>query len=233
MISIHAPKQHQLSCVECQEQDALTRPRKKKKSGKPKKITKPKAIRQTTTPKQHEITCQECGKIVLKPDKTQQFCSLACAAVNRAINGITAGSATKCVFEFEGNSIRCDSILEFACLTYFTENNTIKSISRCSFAIPYVFENKMLKFVPDFIIETQNEKFIVECKSSVGKSLSKKWHDYKEKAEIKRRLLEEHANQNGMICVWFSPSVSGEFRKVYVRVQKERKFEVRGTPPQQ
>lgn len=119
--------------------------------------------------------------------------------------GSETGCGHKCHFEFNNEKIRCDSKLEYACLQYAVKYLNAKKIMRHKEAIEYKKKDKICRFLPDFIIETQSEKFIVECKyDRAGKYLNKKWGNYLGSAILKKKVLIRHAKENGMRWLWFT-----------------------------
>lgn len=202
IVSIHRPKTY---CLECRKSRRALMPRTEFLN----------------------LSCQQCNTVFFSKNKNKKYCSKEClkiqqsqTAVSNIISGKTISSSrTKTIFLYKEKEIKCDSLLECACLKYFVNNFNVQKINRCNFSIPYIFENKSYNYIPDFIIELINSKIIVECKSTVGNSLSTKWHNYKEKSVIKQKLLENYAKENNMNYVWFSPE-NAIFRKIYCEVKK-------------
>jgi DNA-directed RNA polymerase subunit RPC12/RpoP len=177
--------------------------------------------------------CQMCQTEIFHCGK---FCD-PCRRINSSNsrikdikNGISNVISIRSDFVFNDLIIKCDSLLERACLTYFISNFNVVNIERCEFTIPYTYGGSNRQYLPDFIIETDNCKYLIECKSTVSKSLSERWHDYTEKSLIKRELLEKYAIENNMIPIWFCPTENKEYRRTYVRLQEERRKSLIITP---
>jgi len=195
----------------------------------PKKLTKGKNKIQKT----FDLKCATCGNDFTSLKKDTKNCSKICVtkykndsgvlsalAVKRILDGYgPIGAGTKCDFIFNQSTIKCDSILEYSSLEYFTSKLDIISIERCDFSIPYVYEDKNYKYIPDFIFNTKSDGYILECKGVVGKKLNEKWRNYLEKAKIKKVELEKYAKLHNLTPIWFSPEIN-EYRKCYVKNQK-------------
>lgn len=121
--------------------------------------------------------------------------------------------AQKCVFEFQGSFIRCDSLIEFACLDWFLKTFDVKSIIRCNFSILYqACDNKQRRYIPDFIIETSEKKFLIECKSYMSvKSVNEKWRKYNENAILKKEALLEYCKTGDFEAFWFTKDIHIKF----------------------
>lgn len=124
------------------------------------------------------------------------------------------GKSIKCFYEFENFKINCDSKLEYVCLDYFTKNNIVKNITRCNFFINYIdFENINRKFVPDFIIDTKDNTYIVECKyEKLNYIMQQKWKSYVENSNIKKIVLEKYCKDNNYIPFWFTNKTDKNYK---------------------
>ncbi len=125
-----------------------------------------------------------------------------------ALRRIDAGErwfGTQTSYSFRGLSIACDSYLEKACLMMIdAEWPHAVSVSRCDFWIPYGMPGEVgnpRRYNPDFLVTLPDRKVIVEVKSErMGKADT--WEDYREKALVKQRVLEEYTRDNGYDLFW-------------------------------
>lgn len=172
----------------------------------------------------YEKTCPVCSTLfkVRKGRAKQKTCSLSCGhklshsnptvreklsiARTKAIKeGKTNFASIKCYYPFNGVHIRCDSKIEYACLNYFETQHKATEITRCTESIVFDDEGVKRRFTPDFVVETPEGCYVIECKSSVSsKILNAKWRRYNELAEKKRVLLDTFARQTGRKPFWFT-----------------------------
>lgn len=167
------------------------------------------------------LTCQTCKcEFTVRKLLARTHCSKKCVysdpkrseqlslgAINALKRGRSSGRGTKTQYLFENRKIRCDSLIELTCLNWFVANYAIKQILRGDdHVITYTdFLGKTRRFIPDFYLESEQHKFIVECKSVVmSTSLSDTWHSYKKISDLKRKCLQEYCLQNGFIMMWFT-----------------------------
>ena len=152
--------------------------------------------------------CHECWEN--SADQRRQATSALLARKMRtvAMRRIDAGerwfgTQTSCVCQ--GNEISCDSLLEKACLMMIdAEWNDVLHVRRCDFWIPYGMPGEdscARRYNPDFIAEFADRKVIVEVKSE-RICRSDTWEDYRDKALVKQRVLEEYASVNGFEVFW-------------------------------
>ena len=175
--------------------------------------------------------CATCGEIFEeKASSTQTHCSISCTqkhperrALQSAhrIEALKSGrvhhKSIRCVFPW-GGGIRCDSRLEFSCLEWLCRTRNVLDIRRCEEAIPYDDDGQVRKFLPDFLVETSDGILIVEVKSQVyPRSLSEKWHRYRESIPFKQDALKGFAEARGFEAVWYTPLTPGNrYRKLNV-----------------
>lgn len=175
----------------------------------------------------YEKTCPVCSTLfkVRKGRAKQRTCSPSCGlklshsnpnvreklslARTKAIQeGKTNFTSIKCYYPFSGEHIRCDSKIEYACLNYFETRHGATEIARCTESIVFDDEGVKRRFTPDFVIETPEGCYLIECKSSVpSKRLNAKWRRYNELAEKKRVLLDDFASQTGRKPFWFTKDI--------------------------
>ena len=119
----------------------------------------------------------------------------------------------KLIFNFNGKEIKCDSKIEYACLDYFVKNFNPKDMKRCMEHVSYLdtTTNKKRRYLPDFIIITNDKEYIVECKGYAGKSLNGKWRKYNELSDIKKEVLKEYARNTNRESFWFTKDIHRKF----------------------
>lgn len=108
------------------------------------------------------FTCICCGKNYnLKEHKSQKYCSIECskkykhyllseAAKKRGIGGYVENSINNCK-QGRYKGIKCDSSWELAFILWNEMQG--KSIQRYKGYLTYMFEDKLCKYYPDFIID--------------------------------------------------------------------------------
>lgn len=173
------------------------------------------------------LTCKRCNRLFQR-HKIQTFCSKKCKKEHpiseetrqkqskkrcESLQNGNGVKAKKCVFEFQDSKIRCDSLIEFACLDWFTKTFDVKSIIRCNFSILYqACDSKQRRYIPDFIIETFDRKFLVECKGYISvKSVNEKWRKYNENAILKKNVLLEYCKTSNLEAFWFTKDIHIKF----------------------
>lgn len=176
------------------------------------------------------LICEYCNnkfKRTLK-HKHQKYCSSECqnkcpkikeklsiSRICKLKQGITNDRGIKGLFLFNEKQIRCDSKLEYVCLDWFIKNKKVKDINRCTKSIIYYDqENIKRRYLPDFLIKTNEGIFIVECKSNIGKSLNEKWRKYKELSVIKQEVLKNYALKNNYKYFWFTKEIHLKYYKM-------------------
>jgi len=188
------------------------------------------SVKRRKTPREKE--CQSCGKIYSPRRGDQASCSVKCASKLRSksseyrqkmsilmTNRILRGDHTKflksikCEYVFKEEKIKCDSKVEYSCLNYFETNFKIKSMKRCNFYLEFQHEGVKRRYVPDFIIETENEKFIIECKTEIGKNkdVSRKWSYYYDTIEEKKKALEKFCEKEGFKSFFYTKNLNSAF----------------------
>lgn len=107
-------------------------------------------------------TCSTCGKQYTKSmHKSYEYCSLKCsnigkhnklsdAAKKRGIGGFVENSINNCK-QGRYKGIKCDSSWELAFILWNEMQG--KSIQRYKGYLTYIFEDKLCKYYPDFIID--------------------------------------------------------------------------------
>jgi hypothetical protein len=169
--------------------------------------------------------CIECGKEFLAGNKgnkealNKKTCSKECKnkfhskfMAKKASDGTIKNRRTSCEYNFKNKTIKCDSKIEYACLDYFEKKYEIINIKRSDIVIEYEFDGCLKHYNPDFEIETNNEYFIIECKTIIkNKFLNEKWRKYNEISKIKKQKLEEYANNNGIKSFWFTKEIHRKF----------------------
>jgi len=178
-----------------------------------------------------EKVCPECSKTFsVKPSRSyRKTCSKACGhkhAVSRPetieklsiartkaiMEGKTNFNSIKCTYMFRDQEIRCDSKIEYACLNYFETVFNAIEMKRCDESIVFYDNGRKRRFIPDFIIETSEDCFIVECKSFASvKSLNEKWRKYNELSIIKREVLSKFAAETHRKPFWFTKDLHADY----------------------
>lgn len=144
-----------------------------------------------------------------RPDRKER---LSIARTQAIIDGKTNFKSIKCTYFFKETPIRCDSKIEYACLNYFETVYNAISMRRCSESIEFDDNGQKRRFIPDFIIETQDDCFIVECKSFVSvKNLNEKWRKYNELSLKKREVLNEFAVMTNRKPFWFTKNLHAAY----------------------
>ena len=180
-----------------------------------------------------EKACLICSEkfIVVKRKSCKKTCSKSCsgklrnssldlreklsvARTKAIISGKTNFKSIKCDYKFKNSLIKCDSKIEYACLNYFETVYDAISMKRCNEFIEFEDNGQKRRFIPDFIIETNEDVFIVECKSFVSiKSLNEKWRKYNELSLKKKVILVEYANSTNRKSFWFTKDLHLKFYK--------------------
>lgn len=180
--------------------------------------------------------CVECGNYfsIGWDKREQETCSRKCArkrlnknpnyikklsisAIRAHQEGKMKGSkkTIRCNYLFENKFIRCDSKVEYVCLDYFVKNYKVIDISRCNFFIEYMFDDKIKRYLPDFLIKTDKETYVVECKSyfKITKDVqnSKSWSTYYNTIEPKKYALKTFCNKNGYKDFFFTKNLHRRF----------------------
>jgi hypothetical protein len=178
------------------------------------------------------LKCDWCKREFTKlfNKRNQNFCSTSCSSsfINsldsvrdnlskKRIEAIKLGktnfNSVKCQYNFRGRIIQCDSKIEYACLDYIEKNYDVINIERCNFSIEYLDKKgKKHRFLPDFFVECNNGKIIVEAKSDIIiNALNEKWHFYKETSELKKQALIEFCKLNNFEPFWFTTKLNRKF----------------------
>jgi hypothetical protein len=166
-------------------------------------------------------SCEICGKSIKKRSKRCKNHRLPPTAATREKLSILAikrikrigSNPIKIEYKSRGTIIRCDSKMEYAGILYLKSLGE-KNIKRNHCAIIYYDVNgQKRRYLPDFI----SDNYITEVKSIVGKSLSLKWHAYKEQIPFKKEALEREAKRIGKKALWLSKE-NVEFGKIYASV---------------
>jgi len=144
-------------------------------------------------------------------------------AVQRVKDGRVHSHSHRVKFLFQNEEIRCDSLMEYACLDWCVKNYQTQQLSRSSLVIEYVYSGKIHNYIPDFEMITQSgEKFIIECKTAqVGKVLSQKWDNYLQKSPLKENALRNFCQKNDIKMIWFD--ANKQHRSFYRKLQQNLK----------
>lgn len=166
----------------------------------------------------YKKTCsKKCG-YKLSNSYVEKREKLSIARTQAILDGKTNSKSIKCVYDFNGKSIRCDSKIEYACLNYFETVFQAVSMERCRESVEYDDDGQTRRFTPDFIIETPSDCFIVECKSFASpKNLNEKWRKYNELSLKKKQILIEFASSTNRKSFWFTKDLhSSYYNKVKI-----------------
>lgn len=190
-----------------------------------KKLRKSASLKRHTQETKEKISksikrhCQEHPhkgyKITKKwSDERRQKSSLL--MIDRIVNGKVKLTSKRCFYVFKGNTIRCDSKVEYSCLNYFEKEFDVQEISRCSFSIKYDYKGKEKNYIPDFVIKTNDRVFIVECKQffwdeRIKNKAQGKWKFYYESFKYKKKALEKFCQQNNYTSFFYFVDMNKEF----------------------
>lgn len=120
----------------------------------------------------------------------------------------------KCYYHFKDKKIRCDSKVEYSCLDYFEKNYSVIDIERCDFLLDFEFNNVLRKYNPDFRITTDNNIYIVECKTILSnKELVRKWKYYYDTIEQKKDCLQKYCDDMGYISFNYNKKLNEKYYK--------------------
>ena len=170
-----------------------------------------------------EVKCKICDKIMIcKQGSEKTYCSKFCIVNDpeyienlskKRIEAIKCGktnyNSIKCTYSFNGDNIQCDSKIEYVCLDYFEKNYEVLCIRRCDFAIKYKDNDRVRRFLPDFVIEIENKKFLIECKGCVAsKILDERWRFYNRTSKLKKIALWEYCRDNNLEPFWFTKDMN-------------------------
>ncbi len=121
----------------------------------------------------------------------------------------------RCYYSFKDSLIRCDSKVEYTCLDYFCKTYDVEEIKRCDFFIEYEFKSKIKRYLPDFVIKTKEDTYIVECKSffKITDDVinSKSWSMYYDTIEPKKKVLKEFCQNNNYKDFFFTKKLHRYF----------------------
>ena len=206
----------------------------RKYSSNIKKEQKNKKISQSLTGSGHENInkiCLQCGTpfIVDWSHRKQKTCSKQCGAIygnssdekreklslkrtENIKNGVVNGAGKKSEYTFNNEIIKCDSKIENSCINYF-EKLGASEIKRSSIVIVYQdHNNKKRRFLPDFEITMNDEKYLIEAKGFISvKTLDEKWREYNKISEIKKDVLIDYCSKNNMKPFWFTKNINRKY----------------------
>ena len=130
--------------------------------------------------------CKACSEnfTIDYPHRDNVYCSVKCSKSNiseetrlkiskkisyiRSLGKFSFNSI-RCKFRFKNKYIRCDSQLEYNGLTKICNEFEVFDINRSSLILPYIYENRIRHFNPDFEIILKNGSIIIlECKCSIS-----------------------------------------------------------------
>jgi hypothetical protein len=175
-------------------------------------------------------SCPVCHEKNAPTRRAAMLAKLATSSRINALRRIDAGErwfGTQTSYNFRGQLVECDSYLEKACLMMIdAEWPEAVSVARCSFWIPYGMPGEVgspRRYNPDFLVILPERKVIVEVKTvRMGKADT--WEDYREKALVKQRVLEEYVRDNGYDLFWCTQrDVKPYYRKVLADPDRPRK----------
>lgn len=178
----------------------------------------------------HLTLCIHCG-IEFDHDRKRLFCSKLCkdkhgpsVEMREKLSKIFTEKikrgefrsylkSIKCSYEFKDTSIKCDSKVEYSCLNFFETNYKVISIKRADIVLTYKHDGINKSYLPDFIIDTTEGKFIVECKAEIGKNanVSRKWGYYYDTIEPKKEALKKYCNENNFISFFYNKGMNSKF----------------------
>lgn len=157
-----------------------------------------------------EYNCIDCNAVICGSRSGKKYCdscrekSVSSKMQVRIDTGLLYSKSIKCEFAFNDKKIRCDSKLEYVCLSYFQSEYDVLDMRRAQLKLPYLLDSKTKSYYPDFeIVLKDGTKYLVECKGVVGKKLSEKWNDYNRKSIEKKKVLESWCIENDYISYWF------------------------------
>lgn len=178
-----------------------------------------------------ELICSYCHKnfVVGWNRRSQQYCSRSCASISvnsrfivrknhsermtqRILDGSgwVLGGGRRVKFNWLGIEINCDSVIEWCGLQLIIQMFDVKNIIRNPVRIPYIDNDQMRVFVPDFRIDTHdNRSLIMECKSRQHPKRDgcEIWKNYQRLVPAKKSALQKYCENNGLLWAWFDEHV--------------------------
>jgi hypothetical protein len=190
----------------------------KRKHNDVKKIC-PECKHEFTVPwvKRNQKCCSiKCGRsLLIKNPEYIKNCSLSSILANQQGKMKGTKRAIRGFYLFNNKKIRCDSKLEFACLNYFESHYKVKNMERCNFFIEYIFNGKIKRYLPDFLIETEEKIYITECKSyfkiTEDVKNSESWSMYYDTIEPKKIALKKYCNEHNYEDIFFTKDMHRNF----------------------
>jgi hypothetical protein len=114
-----------------------------------------------------------------------------------------------------GKSIRCDSLLERSFVLMMSRNPLVKDVRRSGVWISYVDDAITRRYNPDFVVEFVDGTFAIAEVKSERMGTRDVWEDYRNKSELKRKILEEYAASSNMKAIWYTQATSPQtYREV-------------------
>ena len=152
-----------------------------------------------------KFSCVHCHKGITCSNLNCIRMNQSHLAIQRVQSGKVNSHSHRVKFLFQDEEIRCDSLMEYACLDWCFKNFKPQKLSRSVLIIEYSYQNQIHQYIPDFDMISQDEKkYIVECKTlQVGKVLSKKWDNYLQKSPLKEMALRDYCEKNNIEVIWF------------------------------
>jgi len=90
-----------------------------------------------------------------------------------------------------------------------------RRIRRSDVWIPYVDGATTRRYNPDFIVEFADGSLSIAEVKSERMGTRDVWEDYRNKSELKRKILEEYACFNNMKAIWYTQATSPQtYREV-------------------
>lgn len=181
------------------------------------------------------VPCTVCGTSFTRKTTSQvKTCGRKCQnqlqsrlAIDRLKKGLVRSRSVRCVFDFHGVPIRCDSLMEYSCLDWCVKTLSATLIKRSELVLTYDDQGTVRRYIPDFEIINDEGTTYVECKAlDMGSNLSQKWHKYLHTASLKKSALEQHCKSTNTKMIWFvAHTMHGKFYKEITAKYRRGEFE--------
>jgi hypothetical protein len=177
--------------------------------------------------------CVFCHKdFTAQWNSRKETCSPQCKRQQQSVKtiekvkaGQIKSKSIRCEYLYRGHTIRCDSLMECACLDWCEHNLDPIDMKRSTLVLEYADDDTTRRYLPDFEIKnSKNELIFVECKSQhMSSHLSEKWHRYKHTSVLKKQALEEYALEVGATVVWFDANTMHKHFYCQLQIDNRKK----------
>lgn len=180
--------------------------------------------------------CGFCGKEFIKKKgahTSNKYCSTECSTnalskkrIDKIVKDGGSNFSTKWELNYRDKLYKCDSLLEAAAIIWLIDNLNADNIERAQIILEFVAsDNKTHRYNPDFLAKIGDETYIIEVKQDWDKTTkTNDWHRYSLFWEEKKKVLADYADENGYKWMWLNPNYDIEFRKLYRKIQRDKKL---------